>query len=577
MMVSRSILGLLGVFITACATPASDNPGRQSNTPDATSGVFKSITIAQLNPIKSYGPWEFGTTAGGGASLAEVHTAGLVSEDRDGNSEPRLAAKLPSLDDGTITMMSDGRMQTRWSLRPGVRWQDGAPFSADDVVFSWQIAVEPDLVSSLSTVPSKMESVVALDPLTVLITWNTVFYRSVELHHRNLWLFSKHLLGESFAGDKQAFLAQPYFNSEYVNLGPFRLVDFGLGERQIFERYDDYFLGRPRLDRVILQTIADPNALFASLQAGAVDIAAEKLFGTETYVALRDEWQRSGEGLLLQRQDNWPYVRIQFDPQWARPTEISRDVRVRRGLLYGIDRQALTEAVLPGFADTNGDTFMAVHDPRSPIVGQPFAQYRYDPQRAAQELAAAGWVRGSDGRLLNRDGVQVQIEVRGENQNYEKEVPILANWWRQLGIDATEFIPAIALSRDREYRATLPALETTSRGRSEDIFISFDGRLPSLAQNRWTGANIGHYANPSLDALIDKLDGMLDERDQATVLKGMADIMAADLPALPLYFRPAFVAVRHGISAMAEDYTGTKSVGAVARNSHLWDRDTPSR
>jgi peptide/nickel transport system substrate-binding protein len=216
---------------------------------------------------------------------------------------------------------------------------------------------------------------------------------------------------------------------------------------------------------------------------------------------------------------------------------------------------------------------MAARDPRAAIVGQPFARYRYDASEALRLLAEAGWVRGADGRLLRANGEPVQIEVRGENQNYEKEVPILANWWRQLGIEATEFIPTINLSRDREYRATLPAVETTSRGRSEDIFISFDGRLQSTAQNRWQGSNIGHYANPALDALIDQLDATLDPDEQGVALKEMAEIMATDLPALPLYFRPAFVAVRKGIRALADDYPGTQGVGAVARSAHLWDRD----
>jgi peptide/nickel transport system substrate-binding protein len=537
--------------------------------PDAT----KTITIAQLNAVKTYGPWDFSGTSGGGPSLAEIHTVGLVSEDREGSFEPRLAATLPSLENGTIRILADGRMQVTWKLRSGVTWQDGAPFTADDLVFSWEIMRHPDLISSISTFYREIDNVEAVDPLTMAMTWRTTFYRAVDLGHRNLWPFPQHLLGEAFQGDKQTFLTLPYFTSDYVHLGPFRLVDFGQGERQVFERFDGYFLGRPKVARVILQTIADPNALLVNLKAGAVDIAAEKLFPSDISVALRDEWRQTGDGVLLERQDNWPYVRFQFDPQWARPVEMSRDVRIRRGLLYGIDRDALRDIVLPGFADTSGDTFMLARDARGTVVGQPYAKYRYDPARAAQEFADAGWRRGPDGRLLNRDGEPVRIEVRGENQNYAKEVPLLADWWRQLGIDANEVIPTIVLARDREYRAKFPSLETTSRGRSDEVFISFDGRLQATAENRWQGANHAHYANPALDALMDRLAGTLDEGQQALVLRDMADIMAEDLPVIPLYFRPAFTAVRRGIHALKDDYPGTRNVGAVARHAHLWDRD----
>jgi peptide/nickel transport system substrate-binding protein len=567
-----SLLGLILLWMTACATP-SPAAGPAANPAPAAPSVSKTITIGQLNPTKSYGPWEFSQTSGGGPSLAEVHTIGLVSEDRDGNPEPRLAAALPSLEAGTIRVLPDGRMETTWRLRAGVTWQDGAPFTADDVVFSWDIARHPDLTSSISTFYRQVESAEAVDPLSVRITWRTTFYRALDLGHRNLWLFPYHLLGAAFEGDKQAFLVLPYFTTEYVHLGPFRLADFGQGERQVFERFDGYFLGRPRVDRIVLQTISDPNTLLTSLRAGAVDIVTEKVFPSEMSVQIRDEYRRNGAGALLERQDNWPYIRVQFDPRWAQPAALSRDVRIRRGLLYGVDRDTLREIVLPGFADTSGDTFMLTRDRRSPTVGQPFAPFRYDPTRASEELAAAGWQRGADGHLLSADGAPVQIEVRGENQNYVKEVPIIADWWRRLGLGTTEVIPTIIQAADREANATFPSVYVTSRGRSDEVFITLDSRSQATPQTRWQGANLSHYANPALDALIDRLEGTLDEREQGAILRDMGEVLATDLPLLPLYFRPSFVAVRRGIQALADDYAGTRSAGSVARHAHEWDRE----
>src|SRR5437870_13134768 len=103
-MLRRSILFVALVVMAACATGPAGRIELGNDEPNPRTSSVKTITIGQLNPIKSYGPWEFSTTAGGGASLAEVHTVGLVSEDRDGNLDPRLAARLPSLDDGTIAI-----------------------------------------------------------------------------------------------------------------------------------------------------------------------------------------------------------------------------------------------------------------------------------------------------------------------------------------------------------------------------------------------------------------------------------------------------------------------------------------
>src|SRR6266540_2184409 len=78
----------------------------------------QTITIAAQNSLKGFSPWLAGTTGGGGRTLYELFINGLVSTDADGGIEARLAARLPSFDDGTIVILPDGRMKTTWKLRP---------------------------------------------------------------------------------------------------------------------------------------------------------------------------------------------------------------------------------------------------------------------------------------------------------------------------------------------------------------------------------------------------------------------------------------------------------------------------
>lgn len=579
MILQRSVLFAgLTVMLVACGAPAPSGQPRDRSAAAPATGtvqVARTITIGQTNAIRFYGPWEFSSTPGGGASMAEVHTSGLMSEDASGNSEPRVARALPSFDDGTITVLPDGRMRTIWKLRPGVLWHDGTPFSAHDVVLSWQIARHPELLAPIEPVIRFAQSVEAVDPLTVDIIWPATLYRALVLGHRSAWLFPAHILGEAFEGDKQAFLALPYFTTEYVNLGPFRLVEFGFGERQVFERFDQYFLGRPKVDTIILQTIADQNALLASLRAGGLDMVSEKTFSSDVAVQLRDEWRATGEGRLYERQDNWLRAAVQFDPQVAQPPELSRDVRVRRGLLYAIDREALREFILPGFADTSADSFMLRTDRRAATIGQPFARYPHDRARGLQELAEAGWQQGPEGRLIRPDGQPARIQLRGF-QFVGKEVSVIADFWRQFGIEVEEIVPTPALSRDSQYRAVFPGFDIHDRGVGETILVSFDGRLHATAQNRWAAANLAHYANPALDQAIDRLAGTLRDEQQAVVLAEIGEILATELPALPLYFRTAFAAVRKGTFAL-DDFPNTRAVGSSAgvmsRNAHLWAKD----
>ena len=568
--------GLFIVFaLTACAptSPPGTRAGPDGPSAPAVTGPVKTLTLAQINSVPSFGPWEFSNTSGGGATLVEIHTMGLTTQNERGQNAPRLVTRLPSFDDGTVVILPDGRMQTTWKLRPDVTWHDGAPFTAEDVAFSHELFLEfPSSISAASPFISRIDTP---DPHTVLITWKTTFYNALDLNHRSLWLFPKHVLGQIFEKEKEGFLNQSFFTNEYINLGPFRLVDWGLGENQVFERYDRYFLGRPKVDRIIIRSIADPVTILTNLKAGAIDMAAEKTLLTDVYADLGDEWQRSGEGTLLQRQENWRYIWFQFDPQWARPIEMSQDVRFRRGLAYGWDRESLRDLILGRFDSrlTSGDTFMEAIDPRGEIVGKPFARYTYDQNRASQELADAGWRRGPDGRLLNQSGQQVQIEVRG-NPPDVKELAVVAAGWRLLGIDVSEFIPAPALGRDNEYKSKFPGVETRARGNSDSVFSSFDGRLGSGPHNRWQGQNTSHYANPAFDRLLDRLFSTLDSREQALIMKDLGELMGTDLPALPMYFRISFMSVRNTVRGpIYEDFPNTRqSGGAVSRNAHLWER-----
>jgi ABC-type transport system substrate-binding protein len=260
---------------------------------------------------------------------------------------------------------------------------------------------------------------------------------------------------------------------------------------------------------------------------------------------------------------------------WARPVELAQDARLRRGLLEGVDRDALREFLYPGFPDTSGDTFMLKDDERSQLVGRPFAEFRYDPARALADLAEAGWNRAADGRLLGRDGQQVQLEVRGSATD-KNAVAFDADAWRRLGVDATEAITTGLNNENPEYRSTFPGVESTARGVGSAIFSNFDGRLQSLASNRWTAANRQHYSNATLDSLVDRIYASLDPNEQGLILKQAGEILATEWPALPQYFVIEFAASVKGVRAITDDFVGTLGPGTgpglIARNAYLWDR-----
>jgi len=269
----------------------------------------KSITLAVPEPVKGFGVWTI-NTAGGSASVWELHSMGLVTNDESGKLVARLATRLPSLADGSIVLLPDGRMQTTWVLRPGVKWQDGVPLTAEDLAFGSEVGRDPEIPGEKSPSGKYIEEVEARDPQTAVTTWKAPFFRANALTLRELWPMPSHLMRDAFRADRKAFMNLPYWTTDYVHLGPFRLVDYGLGETLVFERFDEYFLGRPKLQRVVLQTIRDPNATFAGIRAGAVDMTTELSFPPDLGARLRDEWATTGEGVVLQRQGAWRYLKV---------------------------------------------------------------------------------------------------------------------------------------------------------------------------------------------------------------------------------------------------------------------------
>ncbi|HEY3115760.1 MAG TPA: hypothetical protein VGK54_03380, partial [Chloroflexota bacterium] len=202
-----------------------------------------------------------------------------------------------------------------------------------------------------------------------------------------------------------------------------------------------------------------------------------------------------------------------------------------------------------------------------------FANFPYDPNRAAQELAAGGWTRAADGRLLNREGQLVQIEIRATPAE-AKDLAVVAEGWRRLGAEVIEYVPPEALNRENAFKSQFPATNATAQGSGDGIFVGFDSRQSAVAESNWIGNNRGHYMNPALDRLIDQLSASLDITEQAHILRQEADVLAADLPALPAYFRLSSTSIRNTVRGpIYEDFPATQGSGnTIARNAHLWDK-----
>ena len=195
----RFLVVALVLFIGACAPAATPRAQTEASAPAApgapTARAPKVLRIAVAREpdgfVLSIVP--NATRAGGGNQAQSFASNMLQNFDEKGNKYPELAEALPTTADGPWKLNPDGMMETIWKLRPNLKWHDGAPVTADDLLFGYQFMTTPGLPSTSGTYLRNVSEVIALDRLTVLVRWKTLYVDADEPGD-NLPVLPRHLL-----------------------------------------------------------------------------------------------------------------------------------------------------------------------------------------------------------------------------------------------------------------------------------------------------------------------------------------------------------------------------------------------
>jgi len=528
------LLVALGVVMSSCVSSGGSSGAPQSGQVEGqpkimTIGVARFVNVLQRRVV--------GAVAGAG----EPGIFWIAHDDlkaiNAGADSPRLATKLPALADGDWVLNPGGSMDVTWKLRPNVKWHDGAPFTSADLTFAFQVYKDPELPSEYQGRNFRlMESVSAPDPYTFVVHWGRPFVEGTDVG--GLHPMPRHLLDETYRTNKASLEGHPAWSSQFVGLGPYKMERWEDGYQVQFVRFDDYWQGRPPLDRVIVRVIADGNTLVANILAGEIDVILPISITLDAAAELRDSgW----DGQVLPFLD-LPSLRrfdIQFRPERARPTNGLINLRVRQAMYQAIDRDAMA-AVITARMAPRADTWFAPNDPDYVKIESAIPRYPYDPARARTLLVEAGWTPGPDGKLIDQaTGQRLEIEIRGE-PSFQREALIMQNDWQAIGAEPfVHNIPA-ALAGDREQK-TLTTGGAFTNGQYQALLDTHNsGRIPS-AENRFTGTNSGGYHVPEHDALMIRMSSAIDPDERIQLHRQMMTEFLANLPAYPLFFTPQAV------------------------------------
>jgi peptide/nickel transport system substrate-binding protein len=399
----------------------------------------------------------------------------LVRYDANLDVEPYLAESWDLQDDHVV-----------FTLRDDVRWHDGEPVTAEDVVFTFELATNPEAAAPLlpSAFMGMIESATVIDARTVRFDF-------VAPHAQALEGFAwppvpQHLLGETAPGE----IGQAGFNRRPVGSGPFRFVSWDANERLVLEANPDFpegLGGRPNLDRVTFRIIPEATTRLTELVNRSIDVN----------YSVHPE-----EGVQIDRQGgvdllNYPGREFTYIG-WNLHREPFTDARTRRAMTMAINRPEIMEGLLFGYADPASGP-IPPWSPMDPGVDP----LPYDPDQARQLLEEAGWQPGPDG-ILRRNGqaLSFRMMVNANNTLHRDIATVVQQQLRQVGaqmeLQSLEFQSMLGRHRERDFQAVLSNwILDTFRVDPSPLFSCTEAE-------REQSANRSGYCNPEADAAIER-------------------------------------------------------------------------
>jgi peptide/nickel transport system substrate-binding protein len=488
----------------------------------------------------------------------------LASWDADGNLTPVLAAEIPSLENDGLS--PDG-LSVTWKLKSGVTWHDGAPFTADDVVFNWAYAVDP--ATAAATVGSYKDArVEKVDELTVRVRFArpTPFWADALVGTRGM-IIPRHLFAD-YMGAKSRDAPT---NLKPVGTGPYRFVDFKPGDVVRGELNPSYHLeNRPSFDSIEMKGGGDAvSAARAVLQTGEYDYA----WNMQVEDEILERLERGGKGhAVLTPGGNVEHIQLNSTDPWtevdgersSRKTRhpLLSDPAVRDALALLVDRAAVHDHI---YGRTGMATGNFVNNP--PRYVSPNTRWEFNIDKANAILDAAGWKRGADG-IRAKDGKLLRLVFQTSiNTPRQKTQAIVKQACQKAGIElelksvtASVFFSSDVANPDT-YSKFYCDIQMYTNGPPQpdpglfmDQFVSWE---VASKENKWAGRNITRWHSEECDAIKRAADGELDPVRRAALFIRMNDLVCRSRAVIPVVHRTGVAAVSRKLKVTLSGWDST--------------------
>jgi len=396
-------------------------------------------------------------------------------------------------------------------------------------------------------------------------TMVTTYRRANAVYRNRLSPVPRHLLEADYRSQGGEVIPNhPYWTTAFVGDGPYRIASWDQGRELELEAFDDYFLGRPKIDRVVWRFILDVNAVLANVLTNSVDVVLREAYTFDTALVAKEQWEAQGKGTVI------------FAPvtiQWVNLTPLNpwlADPRVRQAMLYAIDRQEVVETLSRGLEPVAHIPL----PPKRPQYERALAAsttYEYNPQRARQLMAEAGWAPAADGTLVNGRGERFVLDGRSIRNDTMQLQAATVDYWKRLGVETQINNMSARQEAGDEFRGRWTGARWTAASVSVESWVNRFGsaNIPT-AENRWNGANDSRWDDSTKESVLQELEQTLDPRRADDLIVEFSRLYAAQLPDLPLRFLAEIMSVREGVVNL---YPRSELGGQNTRtwNAEQWD------
>ncbi|MCB1381142.1 MAG: peptide ABC transporter substrate-binding protein [Alphaproteobacteria bacterium] len=463
-----------------------------------------------------------------------------------GEFTPQLAVEVPTVDNGGIS--ADG-LNWRIKLRDGVKWHDGAPFTADDVKFSLDLLNNPDFRANRRAGHELVRDITIVSPTEITWRMEKVYAPYVSIL---AWTFivPKHILEKETDVNSSNFAANP------IGTGAFKWSERVPGDHITLKANPDYFGDGPYVETLVFKYIPDLTVMFTQFQTGDIDYTGIQGITADHYAEATKLADRVVMPVAL------PFIEnIAFN--LGKP--VFQDKAVREALYLALDKQSIIEAIyygLPRPTESYLPYEAAAFNPDLP-------KHEYNPEKAKKILDDAGWVPGDDG-IRSKNGVRLAFvnSTTAGNHVREQAQQLLQQTWKEIGAELTiqNFPPAVMWGDNwmqSKFDTAMVGIGFMI-GPDADTTDYFHSR--SINAQGGAGQNTTQYVNPEVDKVLAEAANTVDQNKRNELYRKQQEIVRGDLPYLPIFQ----YAVVEGTKAGLQGFKSNVNVQTNAWNINEW-------